>query len=237
MLVDRRIIRRIVSYAKLEESDIALEIGCGTGNLTAELLKYCSVFGIEKDHIMVEKLRERFCAEIESGKFRLIHGDALKLDFPLFTKMVSNIPYKISSPLTFKLLKQNFKLAVVTYQKEFAERLCSENNRLGVIAAAYCNAEMLEVIKPSSFKPRPKVESAVVRITPEPRILVRDRELFEKFVTFAFAMRRKRMGKIVQEFNKRYNFSIEIGIETAKMRPEELGAEKFAEIVNDIRTC
>ncbi len=237
MLVDRRIIERIVSYAELREDNIVLEIGCGTGNLTAELLKHCRVVGIEKDRKMVEKLKERFSNEIEEGRLIVIHGDALKSEFPTFTKIVSNIPYKISSPLTFKFFRHKFESAVVTYQKEFAERLCREDNRLGVVASIYCSPQILETVKPSAFRPKPKVESAVVKIIPKPRINVKNRELFEKFVTFAFTMRRKRMGKIVDEFNNMFSLSIEIDGEIAKMRPEELGAEKFKEIVDDIRAC
>lgn len=235
MLVNRRIIERIVSYAELGDNDIVLEIGCGTGNLTAELLKHCRVVGIEKDRRMVEKLKERFSNEIEREKLMLIHGDALKSEFPAFTKIVSNIPYKISSPLTFKFFKHKFELAIVTYQREFAERLCREDNRLGVVASVYCSPQILEIVKPSAFRPKPKVESAVVKIIPKPRVNVKNKKLFEKFVTFAFTMRRKRMGKIVDEFNNRFGFSIEIDGEMTKMRPEELGAEKFKEIVDDIR--
>ncbi len=237
MLVNRRVIERIVSYAELGDDDVVLEVGCGTGNLTAELLKKCRVVGIEKDVRMIEKLKEKFNSEIRLGRLELVHGDALKVDFPFFTKFVSNIPYKISSPITFRLFKHKFKMAVVTYQREFAERLWREDNRLGVIARSYCSPEILEIVKPSSFRPKPKVESAVVRIKPEPLVFVENKELFEKFVSFAFTMRRKRMGKIVQEFNSKFGFSIEIDSETSKRRPEELGAKKFAKIVDDIRTC
>jgi len=231
MLVDRRVTSRIVKYAELSEDDVVLEVGCGTGNLTSAMLRKCRVIGIEKDPAMVELLRKRFSKFIEDGTFRLIHGDALKVPFPPFTKFVSNIPYRISSPLTFKLLKSDFRLAVVMYQREFAERLCRDDNRLGVILKTYCRAELLEVVRSSSFNPPPKVDSAIVRIFPEPEVEVKDRELFETFVTFAFSMKRKKMGKIVQEFGRRYGVNIAIEEELARKRPEELGAEKFAEIL------
>ncbi len=237
MVVSRSLISRIVGYADLKPEDVVLEVGCGTGNLTKELLRRCKVVGIEKDSKMVEKLHRRFKIEIDSGRFTLMHGDALLVEFPPFTKFVSNIPYKISSPLTFKLFKHSYKLAVVMYQKEFAERLCGEDSRLGVIAKAYCTAEILEIVKPSAFRPRPKVYSAVVKILPEPKVAVKNLPLFEKFVTFAFSMRRKRMQKIARAFMERTGCKVEIDDEIAKMRPEELGAEKFAEIVDDIRTC
>ncbi len=237
MVVNRSLISRIVGYAELKPEDVVLEVGCGTGNLTKELLRKCKVVGIEKDRKMVEKLCRRFNKELSSGKLTLIHGDALQVEFPPFTKFVSNIPYKISSPLTFKLFRHEYKLAVVMYQREFAERLCGEDSRLGVISKAYCTPEILEIVKPSAFRPRPKVYSAVVKIVPQPKIRVQNLPLFERFVTFAFSMRRKRMQKIVRAFMERTGCEVEIDDEVARMRPEDLGAEKFAEIVDDIRTC
>ncbi len=232
MLVNRKVIGRIVGYAELEEDDVVLEVGCGTGNLTSALLKKSRVVGIEKDVEMIKRLKKRFAAEINGGKFTLIHGDALELEFPPFNKFVSNIPYKISSPLTFKLFKSDFELAIVMYQREFAERLCSENSRLGVIAKAYCSTEILEIVRPSSFSPPPEVDSAIVRIIPEPVVNVRNLELFEKFVTFAFSMKRKRMGKIVKEFRERFGYDVQVDEDVAEMRPESVGAKKFAEMVD-----
>ncbi|MEM1576699.1 MAG: 16S rRNA (adenine(1518)-N(6)/adenine(1519)-N(6))-dimethyltransferase RsmA [Archaeoglobaceae archaeon] len=236
MVVDKSLIRRIVDYSELKSDDHVLEIGCGTGNLTSELLKHCKVIGIEKDVKFVRMLETKFEDEIKSGRFILIHGDALEVEFPSFTKIVSNIPYQISSPLLFKLFKYRFDSAVLMLQKEFAERLCREDSRLGVISKAYCNPELLEIVGRDSFKPKPKVESAIVRILPVPKIRVRDIELFERFVTFAFSMRRKKLGKIAKEFEKRFGLKIELEASLANRRPEEIGAEKFVEIVDGIRT-
>ncbi|MET1124456.1 MAG: 16S rRNA (adenine(1518)-N(6)/adenine(1519)-N(6))-dimethyltransferase RsmA [Archaeoglobaceae archaeon] len=231
MVIDRALLRRIVRYAELSGEDVVLEVGCGTGNLTRYLLRHAGkVIGIEKDVRLAEKLRRKFADEIEEGRFELIVGDALKVDFPGFNKFVANIPFSISSPLTFKLLRHDFELAVVMYQREFAERLVGEDSRLGVIAKAYCRAEILEYVKPHAFKPRPKVESAVVRIVKEPVVHVSDLELFEKIVTFAFTMRRKKMGNILAELAERHGIVVEVDEDVAGRRPEELGAEKFAEL-------
>lgn len=235
MLINRKIAERIASYADLSENDVVLEVGCGTGNLTRELLKFCKVVGIEKDAKLIEVVRRRFKREIEEGRLNLIHGDALKLDFPHFTKFVSNIPYEISSPLIFKLLKYNFTLAILMLQKEFAERLCNEDSRLGVIAKAYCRAKILEFVGRENFRPIPKVESAITLIIPKPEIDVKNRELFEKFVTFAFSMRRKKLLNIVREFEKRFGISLEVEKELMDKRPEEIGARNFARIVDGIR--
>jgi 16S rRNA (adenine1518-N6/adenine1519-N6)-dimethyltransferase len=237
MVVSKNLVRRIVNYAELKKDDVVLEVGCGTGNLTAELLKCCRVVGIEMDPRFIDLLSEKFSSEIDSGKLRLVKGDALKIEFPHFTKFVSNIPYKISSPLTFKLLRHKFDLAVVMYQREFAERLVGERSRLGVVSKAYCRAEILEIVKPFAFKPRPSIESAIVKIIPVPLIDVKNMDVYERFVTFAFSMKRKKMGKIVEEWNRRYEMRLKIDSEVAEKRPEEVGAKKFAEIVDyDIRT-
>ncbi|MEM4473011.1 MAG: 16S rRNA (adenine(1518)-N(6)/adenine(1519)-N(6))-dimethyltransferase RsmA [Archaeoglobaceae archaeon] len=236
MLVNRKIAERIARYAELRGSDVVLEVGCGTGNLTAELLKFCKVVGIEKDSRMIEKLRKRFRNEIESGRFVLIHGDALKVDFPSFNKFVSNIPYEISSPLIFKLLKYKFEVAIVMLQKEFAQRLCNEDSRLGVISKAYCSPKILEIVGKENFRPIPKVESAVVLIEPRPEVKVKNIQLFEKFVTFAFSMRRKKLENIVEEFRERFGINLKLDPDLAIKRPEEIGAKNFVRIVDDLRT-
>lgn len=235
MLVNKKIVERMVDYGALTEKDVVLEIGCGTGNLTTELLRRCRVCGIEKDYRLFEFLCRKFSREIEIGKLNLIRGDALKVDFPFFTKLISNIPYEISSPLMFKLFKHKFDFAVIMLQREFAERLCREDSRLGVIAKSYCKARILELVGKENFKPKPSVESAIVKIIPEPAVEVKDREIFERFVTFAFSMRRKRLEKIVKEFNRRFGFSLKLKPELAEKRPEEIGAFNFARIADDLR--
>lgn len=235
MLVNRKIAERMAKYAELKEDDVVLEVGCGTGNLTAVLLKTCRVFGIEKDPKMVERLKKRFRNEIDSGRFNLMHADALKVDFPSFNKFVSNIPYEISSPLIFKLLKHKFDLAVIMLQKEFAQRLCSEDSRLGVISKAYCTCKILEFVGRENFRPVPKVDSALVLIEPKPKIIVEKRDLFEKFVTFAFSMRRKKMQNIVKEFREIHGIELNLDPVLASKRPEEIGAKGFVKIVDDLR--
>lgn len=236
MLMNRAIIERILNYAELKENDVVLEIGCGTGNLTKALLERCRVIGIEKDRKFIELLREKFKDEIEAKKLTLIHGDALKVEFPYFTKFVSNIPYEISSPLIFKLFNYDFELAVLMLQREFAERLICEDSRLGIISKAYCTAELLEIVGRNNFKPIPKVDSAIVRIRRSPKIEVKNKQLFELFVTFAFTMRRKKLENIAKEFEKRFGYKIKLEKELANKRPEEIGALNFSRILDDLRT-
>ncbi len=231
ILVDKRVLRRIVSYAHLSREDVVLEVGCGTGNLTAYILKHSGkVYGIEKDRRFIKMLKERFSDEIKNGRFVLMEGDALKVEWPSFDKFVSNIPYKISSKLTFKLFKAGFKLAVVMYQREFAERLIAREGskkygRLSVTARAFSRAEILEIVSPESFRPKPKVESAIVRLYPEPEVHVKNVENFEKLVRVAFSNRRKKFGKIAEMLG------IECDIGDLKdERPENIPPEIYARL-------
>ncbi len=240
VLKDVRFLKKIIRYADLSYDDVVLEVGCGTGKLTRLLLKNVKkVYGIEIDQRFVRYLQRKFRKEIEDNRFELIHGDALKVEFPKFDKFIANIPYKISSPLTFKLFKHNFKLAVITYQKEFAERLIAKPGskkygRLSVVARAYCRAEILDIIPPEAFVPRPRVESAIVRIVPEPEIEVRDKELFEDMIRFVFSNRRKMLGKVLKEWAEKKGISIKVPDEIKEKRAEDVDACTYAEIVNSI---
>ncbi|MEO2152582.1 MAG: 16S ribosomal RNA methyltransferase A, partial [Thermococcus sp.] len=114
------IIERNVERAELSERDVVLEIGPGLGVLTRELAKMAGkVYAIEKDRRIIEILRKEYAWP----NVELIEGDAVKVEWPGFNKMVSNLPYQISSPVTFKLLKHDFERAVLIYQLEFAERM------------------------------------------------------------------------------------------------------------------
>ena len=246
ILTDRSVLKKIVDYSELSGDETVLEVGCGPGNLTSELLKRSGrVVGIEKDPRMVELLRKKFKREIEEGKFEIIQGDALKTNFPEFDKFVANIPYSISSPLTFKLLSHDFKLAVVMYQKEFAERLTAKPGskkygRLTVMAKALCKAEILGYVSKKAFKPIPKVDSAIVRIIPSKELEILDHRLFEDLVRFSFSRRRKKFGKIFEEWFKKLGINPEFFEELKnrfdylERRPEELSPKVFASIANEV---
>ncbi|MBO8182878.1 MAG: ribosomal RNA small subunit methyltransferase A [Archaeoglobus sp.] len=243
ILMDKVVLRRVVEYAEISDDEVVLEVGSGPGNLTFELLKRAKkVIGIEKDHRMVGMLRRKFSREIQERRFELIQGDALKISFPEFDKFVANIPYSISSPLTFKLLDHKFKLAIVMYQKEFAERLTAnagtkKYGRLSVMAKALCKAEIMEIVSRRAFKPIPKVDSAIVKLIPTKNFDVEDLQLFGELVRKAFSMRRKKFGKAIEEWCE------ENGVDLAILgkfkdyfdkRPEEIEAEVFASMANEV---
>ena len=186
-LVNESIIEQEVAAANLSKGDIVLEIGGGLGFLTRELVKRCRTITIEKDIRLIGAL-QRTGAEV-------IHGDALKLEFPPFTKFVSNIPYSISMPLTLKLLRSDFELGAIIAQKEFAKKLVAKPGddaygRLSVIAQYYSSAEVIGKVRKSDFEPHPKVESRIVRFTKRHK----ENRGFEQFATSLFRHRRKKIA-------------------------------------------
>jgi 16S rRNA (adenine1518-N6/adenine1519-N6)-dimethyltransferase len=227
-MVDERVLRREVDYADVSKDDVILEIGPGTGNLTKYLVERAKkVYAIEKDRALARLIEDEF------PEAEMIIGDAMEVDWPDFDKMVSNIPYEISSPLTFKLLEHDFKLAVITYQLEFAERLVAyagdwAYSRLSVMAYYRAEMEMLERVPKSAFRPRPKVDSAIVRIIPreEPPFHIENEKLFEEVVRILFSARRKTVRAALKP---KYGV---IDTEYAPMRVEELTPEEIGDISN-----
>lgn len=164
----------IVDKANIQPSDVVLEIGPGTGNLTVKLLeKAKAVYVVEKDPRMAAELIKRVQGTPEQKKLHVIIGDFLQADLPYFDVCVSNTPYQISSPLTFKLLQQRplFRNAVLMFQREFAMRLVARPGddlycRLSVNVQLLSKVVHVMKVSKNSFRPPPQVESSVVRMEP-----------------------------------------------------------------------
>ena len=196
-LVDHTVIERQVAYAKVKKGERILEIGAGLGFLTDDLLKAgAEVVAIESDRRFCEYLREKF-----GNKLDLIEGDATKVTLPEFDKVVSNLPYQISSEITFRILEtRKFDIAILMYQKEFAERMVAGEisalyGRLSVMAAYRADCEILEVVNRRCFWPQPKVDSALVLMKSRaPRFQPKDEKLFVDIVRVLFSHRRKKIS-------------------------------------------
>ena len=228
LLRDKNLVKIIVSYAQINENEEVLEIGPGMGILTSELLSLgAKVYAIEKSKEFYEYLRTYFFSEINDGKLKLILGDALKEEFSRFDKIVSNIPYNISSPITFKLLKHQFKLGIIMYQKEFAQRLVAKpgsNNysRLTVNVYYYADVTILRYVPRTVFYPVPKVDSAIVKIVPNKKFSVKDEKLFFEITEKLFSQRRKKIKNIIGN------------VPYSENRVEELTPEQIGEIADYI---
>ncbi|KAK5115165.1 hypothetical protein LTR85_009923 [Meristemomyces frigidus] len=166
----------IVDKADLKQSDIVLEVGPGTGNLTTRILEKAKrVIAVEQDPRMAAELTKRFQGTPAAKRLELILGDVIKIpELPYFDVCISNTPYQISSPLTFKLLatSPSPRSAVLMFQREFAMRLFAKPgeklySRLSVNAQMWAKVDHVMKVGKNNFNPPPQVESNVVRITPK----------------------------------------------------------------------
>jgi 16S rRNA (adenine1518-N6/adenine1519-N6)-dimethyltransferase len=199
-LVDRHYIDRIVAAVDPRLDDNLVEIGPGLGALTVPLLErleHLTVIEIDRD------LAAGLVAQYPPARLTLHNADALEFDFSSLgqdLRVVGNLPYYISSPLLFHLAGHDANLRDVTVmlQKEVVERMVAAPatpayGRLSVMLQVRFRIERLFIVPSGAFRPAPRVDSAVVRLTPlhaeRPRLA--DAVLFARIVTAAFGQRRK----------------------------------------------
>lgn len=207
-LRDRKTLEREVGYAGVSDDEVVLEIGPGTGNLTQVLLKKArKVIAIEKDEQFKEKLESLW------GNLEVIFGDAMNVKFPRFDKVVSNLPFKVALPLTFKLLEKNFKLGVVLYQERLAKRICAKcgepkYGRLGVQIQRIADVTILETVSRDKFSPRPAVDCCLVLIEKKKNVdKVESDEYFKKTLDYLFFRRDKSLNYVLKELKVNENIS------------------------------
>ncbi|ALC46206.1 CG11837 [Drosophila busckii] len=169
------VITTMLEKAALRPTDVVLEIGPGTGNMTVRMLeKAKKVIACEIDTRLAAELQKRVQATPMQPKLQVLIGDFLKADLPFFDLCIANVPYQISSPLIFKLLLHRplFRCAVLMFQREFAQRLVAKPGdklycRLSINTQLLARVDMLMKVGKNNFKPPPKVESSVVRLEPK----------------------------------------------------------------------
>ncbi|XP_055816597.1 ribosomal RNA small subunit methyltransferase [Solanum dulcamara] len=197
----------IVQKSGIKSTDVILEIGPGTGNLTKKLLEAGkSVIAVELDPRMVLELQRRFQGTPLSNRLKVIQGDVLKCDLPYFDICVANIPYQISSPLTFKLLAHRplFRAAVIMFQREFAMRLVAQPGdslycRLSVNTQLLARVSHLLKVGKNNFRPPPKVDSSVVRIEPRGPLTPVNFKEWDGLVRICFNRKNKTIGSIFRQ--------------------------------------
>ena len=203
-LIDHGVIHRIASAIRPRPGETLVEIGPGQGALTEPLVASAETLHvIELDRDLVPWLRVRFD---KYPGFTLHQADALKFDFASLERadkplrIVGNLPYNISTPLIFHLISFADKVQDMHFmlQKEVVKRMAASPGekafgRLSVMVQYYCQVEPLFEVPPSAFEPAPKVDSAIVRITPHRQLpfVVGNIKTFERLVTAAFGQRRK----------------------------------------------
>ncbi|CAA7410885.1 unnamed protein product [Spirodela intermedia] len=207
ILKNPMLVETIVQKSGIKPTDVVLEIGPGTGNLTKKLLEAAkSVVAVEIDPRMVLELQRRFQGTAHSTRLKVINGDVLRCDLPYFDICVANIPYQISSPLTFKLLSHRpaFRCAVIMFQREFAMRLVANPGdnlycRLSVNTQLLARVHHLLKVGRNNFRPPPKVDSSVVRIEPrKPPPSVSFKE-WDGLVRICFNRKNKTLGSLFRQ--------------------------------------
>lgn len=165
----------IVDKADLKQSDVVLEVGPGSGNLTVKILeKAKKCIAVELDPRMAAEVTKRVQGTPMAKKLDVVLGDFMKTDLPYFDVCISNTPYQISSPLTFKLLacSPSPRVCILMFQREFALRLFAKAgdklySRLSVNAQMWAKIDHIMKVGKNNFKPPPQVESSVIRMVPK----------------------------------------------------------------------
>jgi 16S rRNA (adenine1518-N6/adenine1519-N6)-dimethyltransferase len=237
-LTDPAVIDAIVATVDPKPDDRMFEIGPGLGALTRPLagrVRSLHVIEIDRD------LAARLGPAVGSPGLVIHQADVLDFDFSRFgpdVRIVGNLPYNISSPILFRLVRYAASLRDihVMLQKEVVERMValpgtSDYGRLTVMLQYRFDVERLLEVPASAFDPAPQVESAVARLIPVARqVRARDESMFAGIVTSAFAQRRKMLGNSLKAFLKSADFA-QLGI-NPRARAQELAVDDFVHVAN-----
>ncbi len=248
-LTDPRILARIADSLRLTGTETVVEIGPGRGALTEYLLRKAKrVVAIEIDRDLVPKLKEKFAG----SPLEVVEGDVLETplaaaagddDFVL----AGNVPYYITTPILFHALQRpRASRAVYLVQREVAERVVApagseEYGALSVNVQALASPEIVFRVPAGAFTPAPKVESAVLRVTPleQPVIAPEEEAYFRALVQGAFGFRRKQMRRVVRTLASATVERAEALLATAgiepEARPETLTVAQFAALSRAMR--
>ncbi|MDI6802157.1 MAG: 16S rRNA (adenine(1518)-N(6)/adenine(1519)-N(6))-dimethyltransferase RsmA [Thermodesulfovibrionales bacterium] len=253
-LFDPSILHKIIEVSNLTSDDTVIEIGPGHGKLTKMLAEIAKkVIAIELDLELYTRLKEEFeriksyhsytHLPIYPFNIEFIHGDALKYHYEKLGafKVVSNIPYYITTPIIFRLIeaRKNLKSMTLTIQKEVAQRIVAkpDTKDYGVLSIAvqyYAHPELKFIVPRGAFRPVPKVDSAVihVEILEKPRVNVRDEKLFFRIVRTAFSQRRKTLSNSLKAISKDIKGILMDAEINPIRRAETLTIEEFAKLSN-----
>lgn len=265
-LIDLNLIDLIMRSADLSTKDVVLEIGTGMGSLTTKMALYAgSVVTVEIDPMMAQLAKEELAPY---GNVTILQRDALRNknnlhDEVLETvrqkmnaipgsrfKLVANLPYNVATPIISNLLQVEplVDKMVVTIQKELAERIAAkpktkDYSALSIWIQSQCDVEIVRVMPPSVFWPRPKVDSAILSITPNAALRARvvDLEYFHQTVRALFFHRRKFLrGVVVSAMKDKLSkervdqLLLEANLD-ANSRAEELPVEQIIDLVDRLR--
>ncbi|XP_075445984.1 dimethyladenosine transferase [Ascaphus truei] len=239
------IVNSIIDKAAIRPTDVVLEVGPGTGNMTKKLLEKAKrVVACELDTRLVAELQKRVQGTAVANKLQILVGDVLKTDLPFFDLCVANLPYQISSPFVFKLLLHRpfFRCAVLMFQREFAMRLVAKPGdkmycRLSINTQLLARVDHLMKVGRNNFRPPPKVESSVVRIEPKNPPPPINFQEWDGLVRITFVRKNKTLAaafksKAVQELLEK-NYKIHCSLHNITLPDNFSIAEKIEKILGE----
>ncbi len=244
-LIDKNIIEQITNIVKIENKNI-LEVGPGTGNLTSAILnkKPNKLIVIEKDEDLVNYLKKKFSKQIQ-----IINKDILDINENILTNdtltVFGNLPYNISTEILSKWILNLeiknlwFDYLVLMFQKEVADRIISQYNsknygRLTILTNWKLEPKEIINVRPSSFSPRPKIESSVILFKPKIKFFkLKSSKSLEK-ITRTFFMHRRKM--IRKPYNQLFNGDINVSKKhkiNLNLRPQNLNYDTYLKLAEE----
>ena len=255
-LIDTHVLDKIISAAHITKEDMVLEIGPGIGTMTQYLAEAAGkVIAVEIDRNLIPILEDTLS---EYNNVRVINEDVLKLDLRKLAdeenggkaiKVVANLPYYITTPIIMGLFENHVPVESITVmvQKEVADRMQTGpgNKDYGALSLAvqyYAEPYIVANVPPNCFMPRPKVGSAVIRLTrhEKPPVEVKDEKLMFDIIRASFNQRRKTLANGLNNSDKIIcskeiiTKAIEKLGKGASVRGEALSLQEFAKLSNDI---
>ncbi|MDD5773120.1 MAG: 16S rRNA (adenine(1518)-N(6)/adenine(1519)-N(6))-dimethyltransferase RsmA [bacterium] len=250
-LRDESVLEEIAQAAEITKNDLVIEVGGGKGQLTKHLITRAKkVLCVELDEDLV-----RVLSFTKHDNLEIISGNILELDLPSLIKkngfekaiVIGNIPYYLTSPLVVKLLEniRYFTHIVFLIQREVAERLgakpgTKDYGSLSIFTQFYTDVEIVGFVGREKFKPPPKVESAIVKLSvrEKPLIAMDDEETFFSFVRKSFQFRRKKAAKVIAGHLEKEKEDVEkvfgsLNLDT-NLRAEDLSAGDFYNLYKEL---
>jgi 16S rRNA (adenine1518-N6/adenine1519-N6)-dimethyltransferase len=243
-LNDKKILQAIVDALAPSSSDTVIEVGPGRGSLTDILVERSGrVIGVEIDRALAAQLAEKYQSR---QNVEIVQADVLETDLHALAGsdflLIGNVPYYITTPIVFKALEPPIpRRSVFLVQLEVAERMAAEEDTenygaLSTNLAVVAKVEIMFEVPRGAFQPPPKVDSAVVRLTPraEPLISAESLPAFRAFVQAAFGLRRKQMQRVLRTVRgispEQARAILERGGIETTARPEVLSPKSFARL-------
>ena len=242
-IFDFNILNKIVKNIMPIEGLTIIEIGPGPGGLTKEILDNSpkELILIEKD-ANFKRMLENLIKKYPNTKTRLIIDDVLKINIDELiknkTKLISNLPYYISSQILLKVIPLNKFVteAVFTFQRELADRIVSESctksySRLSVVVQSVCKVSKKQKLPATVFYPEPAVDSCVLKIEPKSNVIVKDVEILKAVTKKAFNQRRKKISNSLKKIENISFYLNKLGI-NENTRAQDIAVDLYCDLAN-----